>query len=105
MIESRDSLKFVTGVLNEVSRYPDFRLPELREKVKHQRKVFKRSIELFNDTHFMPCGYQDAAGDRAEHEGRQLMTLIHAYLTVKYQEFPKRLKLMIKTDLIGEVNE
>lgn len=66
-IESRGALQYIRAVLNiadQIDYTMNYRPSECWGELRRRREHVARASEIFRDTEFLPCGYQDAAGDR-----------------------------------------
>ena len=86
---------FAFKVLRVASDF-NYRPKLLKEEIKNRRKSLRIANLYFEDTINLPCGYQDAAGDRCERLGEEYMSAVHAYLLLRYGKLSRRLKNAIE---------
>jgi hypothetical protein len=99
-IDSWKHFSFITGVFALVDANHFNKGEWLRDKIKKQRKVVNSYANAFDDTINMPCGFQDAAGERLDHAGQEYMQLVHAYLICRYGKLTKRLAEMLEYTIV-----
>ena len=98
-IDNWKDLEFIAATLALVSQHHWNSGEYLRPLLKAKRKQLRRASEIFDDTRYMPCGYQDAAGDRCEQIGSEYMQMVHAYLACRYGQLTHRLTEMVEDSL------
>lgn len=101
-IENWKDFSFISEVFALADRHHWNRGEDLRRELRARRKIARSACESFENTWDKPCGYQDAAGERAEQAGRDYMVHVHAYLICRYGAMTKRLAAII-ADTFSEV--
>lgn len=71
-------------------------VPVTRETLRAKRTVSISRARAFEDTWDKPCGYQDAACERAEMAASDYMQHICAYLLQRYERFPTMIREMLE---------
>lgn len=80
-IEHRKSLEPIAASirLSQALMYDwHYRRERCFQELKRLKSAARGASQAFRDTEFMPCGYQDAAGDKAEFAWRDFETYFNA---------------------------
>ena len=90
----RREMSFLKEVFALSLMYGDWNLVKLRSELKKKHRIMRNIRAYFESTEYMPCGYQDMAGDQYDKAARDYHIHAHAYIFCKYGAWSRCTKIL-----------